>query len=262
MKQKLTIYQVDAFTDKIFHGNPAAVCPLEKWLPDETMQNIARENNLSETAFFVRKNNRFEIRWFTPAVEVDLCGHATLATGHVLYEHLGYKEDVIFLSSRSGELRVARRDGRLVLDFPAGFYEAVPVPHILKEATGINPVECGKAMDFLMAVYDDEAVIRNMKPDFALLKQLPYHAVIVTAKGKEVDFVSRMFAPAIGIDEDPVTGSAHSVLTPYWSHHLGKVHLKAKQISARGGSLFCKMSGDRVEIGGDAVTYLMGEIWF
>lgn len=257
---KIPIYQVDAFTDKIFSGNPAAVCPLKSWLPDETMQKIALENNLSETAFFVKKGNVYEIRWFTPAIEVDLCGHATLASGHVLFNHLDYDEDIIFLKSRSGDLRVKKDDDFLILDFPAGFYESISLPHKLAQALGREPIDVGKALDYLIAVYDDEDFIASLKPDFQLLKQLPYHAIIVTARGKKVDFVSRMFAPAIGIDEDPVTGSAHTILTPYWSHNLGKVRMNARQISARGGDLRCKISGDRVEIGGKAVTYLVGEI--
>jgi PhzF family phenazine biosynthesis protein len=257
---KIPIYQVDAFTENIFSGNPAAVCPLDSWLPDELMQKIAMENNLSETAFFVRTGNTFEIRWFTPGTEVDLCGHATLASAHVLFNHLGYEEDIIFLQSKSGNLRVKNEDELLVLDFPAGFYESITTPSKLTKALGREPLEAGKALDFLMAVYYDEKFIENLKPDFQLLKELPYHAIIVTSASKKVDFVSRMFAPSIGIDEDPVTGSAHTILTPYWSHKLGKVSMHARQISARGGDLYCKISGDRVEIGGKAVTYLVGEI--
>lgn len=257
---KIPIYQIDAFTGKIFDGNPAAVCPLKSWLPDETMQKIALENNLSETAFFVKTGNVYKIRWFTPSIEVDLCGHATLATAHVLFNHLDYENDIIFLESNSGNLRVKKEDDMLVLDFPAGFYESISIPSNLTEALGSEPIDAGKALDYLIAVYDDEDFIANLKPDFQLLGQLPCHAIIVTAKGKKVDFVSRMFAPAIGIDEDPVTGSAHTILTPYWSHKLGKVRMNARQISARGGDLTCKISGDRVEIGGRAVTYLVGEI--
>ncbi len=260
MKQKLTLFQVDAFTDQVFKGNPAAVVPLERWIPDELMQQIAAENNLSETAFFVPADNSYDIRWFTPSTEVDLCGHATLATAHVLYEHLGYKKEMIFLNSRSGELRVTRDKKRLVLDFPAGFHVSTPMPQGLDKALGAKPLSCAKAMDFLVAVFEHEHTVREMVPDFVMLEKLPFHAIIVTARGIKVDFVSRMFAPAIGINEDPVTGSAHTVLTPFWSQQLGKVHLEARQISARGGSLFCKLSGDRVEIGGNAVTYLVGEI--
>lgn len=256
----IQIFQVDAFTNKIFKGNPAAVCPLQNWLPDELMQNIALENNLSETAFFVKKGNVFEIRWFTPTVEVDLCGHATLATAHVLFNHLDYKHDMIFLKSKSGDLRVRKDEELLWLDFPAGFYEKVNIPAKLNEAIAGQPIEAGAARDYLMVVYETEEIIQNMQPDFNKLKKLPYHAIIVTAKGNKVDFVSRMFAPAIGIDEDPVTGSAHTVLTPYWSQNLKKVHLSANQISRRGGELHCIMSGDRVEIGGQAVTFFVGEI--
>jgi len=257
---KLKIFQVDAFTDRIFQGNPAAVCPLDEWLSDNLMQKIAMENNLSETAFFVKNGNVYEIRWFTPTTEVDLCGHATLASAHVLYHHLGYSGEIIYMTSKSGDLRVMRQDNLLVLDFPAGFSESISVPSKLAGALGAEPTETGCALDFLMAVFENEDIIRTMKPDFQKLSLLPYRAFIVTAKGNRADFVSRMFAPALGINEDPVTGSAHSVLTPFWSHKLGKVHLLAHQISERGGVLHCKMSGDRVEIGGQAVTYLEGEI--
>jgi len=257
---KIQIFQVDAFANEIFKGNPAAVCPLESWLPDEAMQNIAFENNLSETAFFVKNGNVFEIRWFTPSIEVDLCGHATLATAHVLFNHLDYKGDIIFLKSKSGDLRVRKDDNLLWLDFPSGFHERINIPEKLQEAIPAQPLEAGAARDYLMVVYESEEVIQNMQPDFTRLKELPYHAIIVTAKGNKVDFVSRMFAPAISIDEDPVTGSAHTVLTPYWSQKLKKVNLSARQISSRGGELHCKMSGDRVEIGGQAITFLTGEI--
>lgn len=257
---KVKIFQVDAFTDQLFKGNPAAVCPLHAWLPDELMQKIAFENNLSETAFFVKNGNEYEIRWFTPKTEVDLCGHATLASAHVLYRHLGYDKDIIFLTSKSGNLRVRKSDDSYILDFPAGFHDTCSLPDHLVEALGATPIETGVAMDFVMAVFESEEVVLNMRPDFMKLMSIPYHAIIVTAKGKKVDFVSRMFAPAVGIDEDPVTGSAHTVLTPFWSHRLNKIHLTARQVSARGGDLSCKMSGDRVEIGGKAITYLIGEI--
>jgi PhzF family phenazine biosynthesis protein len=257
---KLQIFQVDAFTNQTFKGNPAAVCPLDTWLPEKLMQEIAAENNLSETAFFIKKGNVYEIRWFTPTVEVDLCGHATLATAHVLFNHLNYESDIIFLKSKSGDLRVKKTRDLLWLDFPAGFCEKASIPSKLKDAISDQAIEAWAARDYLMAVYESEDIIRNMQPDFNILKQLPYHAIIVTAKGKEEDFVSRMFAPAIGINEDPVTGSAHTVLTPYWSQKLKKVHLSARQISERGGELRCILSGDRVEIGGQAVTYLIGEI--
>jgi PhzF family phenazine biosynthesis protein len=257
---KIKIFQVDAFADQLFKGNPAAVCPLEAWLPDELMQKIAFENNLSETAFFVKEGNEYHIRWFTPKTEVDLCGHATLASAHVLYRHLGYDKEILFLKSKSGDLRVRKNEDMLVLDFPAGFQQPCSLPNHLVEALGAKPIETGHAMDFLLAVFDNEETVVNMKPDFKKLMNIPFHAVIVTAKGKHVDFVSRMFAPAVGIDEDPVTGSAHTVLTPFWSQRLNKIHLTAKQVSERGGELSCKMSGDRVEIGGKAITFLVGEI--
>ena len=257
---KIPIYQVDAFANEVFRGNPAAVCPLKNWLPDALMQQIAAENMLSETAFFVKNKNLYDIRWFTPSVEVDLCGHATLASAHVLFNHLDYKNDIIFLQSRSGDLRVKRKDEMIVLDFPAGFYQAVAVPTGLANALGKLPIETGQALDYLIAVYDDEDFIKNLKPDFQKLATLPYHAIIVTARSKRYDFVSRMFAPAIGINEDPVTGSAHTILTPYWSHKLAKANMRAKQVSERGGELSCKISGDRVEIGGRAITYMQGEL--
>nr|NQU90205.1 PhzF family phenazine biosynthesis protein [Bacteroidota bacterium] len=257
---KLKLFQIDAFTNEVFKGNSAAVCPLQDWIPDKLMQQVAMENNLAETAFFVKEGNEFAIRWFTPLTEVDLCGHATLATAHVLYNHLGYKNDMIFLKSKSGKLRVIKNDNLLVLDFPAGFYENVQIPALLEQSLGIKPIETVSARDFILARFKNEKQVKSLNPDFKMMTGLPYHAIIVTAEGEKVDFVSRMFAPKIGIDEDPVTGSAHTLLTPYWSHKLNKIHLHAHQISNRGGELFCKMSGDRVEIGGSAVTYLIGKI--
>jgi len=255
------MYQVDAFTSELFGGNPAAVCILDRWPEDETMQHIANENNLSETAFAVREEKRYIIRWFTPEVEVDLCGHATLATAHVLFNHLGYPSPVVeFHSPHSGQLTVERSGDRLVLDFPADTLEEVPVPEVVVSALHKNPVKALSGKSDLMLIFASQSEIENMKPDFSLLAKLGGRGVIVTAMGGEVDFVSRFFAPQTGINEDPVTGSAHTTLTPYWSRVLGKKTLTARQLSARGGELVCEKQGDRVKISGQAVTYLVGEI--
>jgi len=256
---KIPIYQVDAFTDRLFAGNPAAVCPLEDWLAPEIMQNIAAENNLSETAFFVKKDRIFELRWFTPATEVDLCGHATLASGHVLYSHLGYTEDRIAFSTMSGEVGVTRSDGRLVLDFPATPPSPAEIKEELIRGLGREPKEALKSRDYL-AVFDNEDEILTLQPDFSVLRKLDCLGIIVTAEGKGSDFVSRFFAPAVGINEDPVTGSAHTTLVPFWSERLKKNSLHAFQLSRRRGELFCQYSGDRVKIGGHAVTFFTGEI--
>lgn len=256
---KIPIYQVDAFTDRLFGGNPAAVCPLEEWLAPEIMQNIAAENNLSETAFFVRKDMIFELRWFTPATEVDLCGHATLASGHVLYSHLGYTEDQVTFSTMSGEVAVSKSDGRLVLDFPATPPLQAEMKDELIQGLGREPREVLKSRDYL-AVFDNEDEILALQPDFSVLGKLDCLGIIVTAEGKGSDFVSRFFAPAVGIDEDPVTGSAHTTLVPFWSERLKKNSLHAFQLSRRRGELFCQHAGDRVKIGGQAVTFFIGEI--
>lgn len=258
---KLQIYQVDAFTKKVFGGNPAAVCPLDEWLSDEIMQKIAMENNLAETAFFVQKNNQYEIRWFTPAVEVDLCGHATLATAHVLFSHLNHEGKTIrFFSHRSGELTVTKNKDFLTLNFPTDLYEKVEMPIFISACFQIEPIEAYKGKTDFMFVFKNEAEIKNIQPDFKQISALDGRGAIVTAPGEQVDFVSRFFAPQSGIDEDPVTGSAHTTLTPYWSKKLGKDSLSALQLSERKGELFCKYMGERVEISGNAVTYLVGEI--
>ena len=256
---KIPIYQVDAFTDRLFGGNPAAVCPLEEWLGPEIMQNIAAENNLSETAFFVKKDRIFELRWFTPAIEVDLCGHATLASAHVLYNHLGYIEERITFSSMSGELGVTRSNGGLVLDFPATPPSPAEIKEELIRGLGSEPREVLKSRDYL-AVFDNEDEILALQPNFSDLRKLDCLGIIVTAEGKGSDFVSRFFAPAVGIDEDPVTGSAHTTLIPFWSERLKKTSLHAFQLSSRRGELFCEYSGDRVKIGGQAKTFFTGEI--
>jgi len=256
---KIPFYQVDAFTDHIFGGNPAGVCPLKEWISDEKMQKIAAENNLSETAFFVPENDNYRIRWFTPTVEVDLCGHATLASGHVLFNHLNYTRDIAHFESRSGCLNVRRDQNLIILDFPTASFKRVSHPEILIKALGKKFSEVYSSNDYLV-VFDSEKDILDLKPDFQLLLQLETRGVIVTARGKDVDFVSRFFAPAVGINEDPVTGSAHTILTPYWAKKLNKTELTASQLSERRGKLFCKYLGDRVEISGMAVTYLTGTI--
>jgi PhzF family phenazine biosynthesis protein len=256
---KIPYYQIDAFTDKVFGGNPAGVCPLEKWIPDELLQKIASENNLSETAFFVPENDVFRIRWFTPKVEVDLCGHATLASGYVLFNHLNYREEYIHFESRSGRLNVKKDKNLVTLDFPAASYQQVTKPEILVKSLDKDFSEVYQSVDY-MAVFDSEEDILELKPDFQLLSLLETRGVIVTAKGKDVDFVSRFFAPAVGINEDPVTGSSHTFLAPYWAGKLGKTELTARQLSERRGLLFCKYLGDRVEISGTAVTFMTGII--
>jgi PhzF family phenazine biosynthesis protein len=256
---KLPIYQIDAFTDKIFGGNPAAVCPLPDWLPKPLMQKIAMENNLAETAFFVQKGNRFEIKWFTPTVEVDLCGHATLASAHVLFHYLSYHGEEILFDSNSGELRVKRADDLLTLNFPAAQYTEVEAPDELLEAMLIDPEEVFKGTDYMLVLESEEEVL-SVQPNFLRLAEISTRGIIITAEGSHVDFVSRFFAPRAGIHEDPVTGSSHTLLIPYWAKRLGKNTLTARQISARGGDLYCRYLGERVEIGGKAQTYLIGEI--
>ncbi len=260
---KLQIFQVDAFTSKPFGGNPAAVVPLEAWLPDEAMRNIAAENNLAETAFFVKTGDEYHIRWFTPKVEVNLCGHATLATSHVILDELKLEsESVRFHSDRSGKLGVTKVGDRLVLDFPAYPMNAIEPSDKLASAVGIVPAKVWESqgnMVFLLA--ENEKQVRELQPDFHALGQIDYDEIIVTAPGDDCDFASRMFAPRIGIPEDPVTGAIHCSLIPYWAAELGKNELFARQVSARGGELFCELAGDRVKIGGNAVLYLKGEVF-
>lgn len=256
----LQIFQVDAFTSKPFGGNPAAVVPLTEWLPVETMQKIALENNLSETAFFVRRGDSYELRWFTPTVEIDLCGHATLASASVLFDVLGASENVVKFQTKSGLLTVEKEGDLLVLDFPSRPAVECETPAGLVEAIGKEPKKILKARDYLM-VYATEDEVRDIDPNFAELLKIPTHAVIVTAPGKECDFVSRFFAPEVGVFEDPVTGSAHCTLIPYWAEVLGKTELSARQISSRGGELSCRLAGDRVKIGGRAALYMKGEIY-
>ncbi|MCW8836509.1 MAG: PhzF family phenazine biosynthesis protein [Rhodospirillales bacterium] len=254
---KFPIYQIDAFTDRVFAGNPAAVCPLESWLPDETLQAIAAENNLSETAFFVPKGDDFELRWFTPGVEVDLCGHATLATAHLILSRLERERDEVRFHTKSGLLTVVRDGGLLSMDFPS----RPPAPCApcagLIEALGGTPEAVLAARDYVV-VYGNEDEVRALTPDMAGLMALDRFAVIATAPGRDCDFVSRFFAPAKGVPEDPVTGSAHCSLVPYWAARLGKDALDARQVSARGGAIRCRNDGDRVHLAGKAVLYMEG----
>lgn len=259
--KKQTIYQVDAFADQLFKGNPAAVVPLEEWLDDQTMQSIALENNLSETAFFVESDGVYRLRWFTPAVEVDLCGHATLASAHVLFQHLGYDKSQIEFSTRSGVLKVGREGDEYLMDFPTDQIKAVKTPDALRKSIGIAPEETFVGREDYLAILKTEAQIAALAPDFQKMKALSSRGLIVSAPGEEVDFVSRAFFPNAGIDEDPVTGSAHTTLTPYWAERLGKTTLSARQISSRGGALRCTFKGERVVLAGRAVTYMTGQIF-
>ncbi len=256
---QIPIYQVDAFTRTRFSGNPAAVCPLAEWLPDTTMQSIAAENNLAETAFFVREGDHFQLRWFTPAVEVDLCGHATLGSAYVLFNELHEPGDTLRFETKSGELLVRRNGDRLALDFPARPPQRTDVDANLVPALGGKPTEVLAARDYLVR-YGSQEEVAALKPDMSRLMDIDKFAVIATAPGHDCDFVSRFFAPGKGIAEDPVTGSAHATLIPYWAAQLGKNELHARQISRRGGELFCQLNGERVEIAGYGVLYLRGEI--
>jgi len=256
----LQFYQVDAFTDKLFGGNPAGVCPLEKWIPDDVMQKIAMENNLSETAFFVNEDDGYRIRWFTPKVEVNLCGHATLASSHVIFNHLGCDCDRITFQSRSGILNVSREGELLILDFPANKPQRAALPEDFVQALNITPIQCHRGKEDYLLLYKSQQEIEALIPDFRRLEKTDARAVIVTAPGSKCDFVSRFFAPRVGVDEDPVTGSAHTVLIPFWAEKLNKTEMNALQLSRRGGTIFCRLNGDRVDIGGKAVTYLKGEI--
>lgn len=258
---KFPLYWVDAFTEKVFAGNPAAVVPLAAWLPDAPMQRIAFENGLAETAFIVKvAEARYHLRWFTPTMEVDLCGHATLASAFVLFTQLGLAGDIVTFDTRSGALTVARRqNGLLELDFPSRPAQSCAAPTTLVAALGARPGYVAQARDTL-CLFASEEEVRALRPDFVALAQLETYAVIATAPGRDCDFVSRFFAPRAGINEDSVTGSAHCTLTPFWADHLGKTKLHARQVSARGGELWCEQRGDRVGIAGHAALYLRGEI--
>ena len=256
---KLDIYQIDAFAEKQFEGNPAAVVPLVEWLPDSVMQAIAEENNLAETAFFVPSESGYHIRWFTPKKEVKLCGHATLASAYVLFNILGCKEKVLSFESLSGVLPVSKADNLLTLDFPVQTPEACSTPAALTAGLDKVPIECLKHDDYV-AVFENEEDVLSITPNHEALRQLDLRGVIATAPSSEFDFIARFFAPKFGIPEDPVTDSAYTQLIPYWSGKLGKSQLQAKQVSSRGGKLLCELKGDRVLISGSAVTYMAGSI--
>ena len=270
---ELDIYQIDAFTDEVFKGNPAAIVPLENWTSDDILQNIAFENNLSETAFIRRQDNTidgdtYDIRWFTPTVEVDLCGHATLASAHVIFEHLNHPSTTISFSCKSGALSVEKKGEVLALNFPTDTLQSIDldaeehqgVMEAIATGLSLTPLDVYRGRDDYLILVDNEEQIVALKPDMAAIATIPARGIIVSALGSNADFVSRFFAPQSGIPEDPVTGSAHTTLIPYWSEKLGKSMLKAKQLSARGGTLFCEDRGNRVEIGGRAQTFLIGEI--
>jgi PhzF family phenazine biosynthesis protein len=255
---KIPLYQVDAFPSRAFEGNPAAVCPLQAWLPDGLMQAIAAENNLSETAFFVAEGGGYAIRWFTPEAEVELCGHATLASAFVVFNELGFDGDTVVFDSRSGPLPVTRDADRLTLDFPAQPPEACATPPEVEAAFGgIRPVECLRSAD-LLVVLGSAGEVRSASPDIGQLARVPARGIIITAADTEYDFVARFFAPAVGIPEDPVTGSAYTQLAPYWAARTGKTRFHARQVSRRGGDVTCELAGDRVLITGRAVKILAG----
>ena len=252
-------YEVAAFTSKPFGGNPAGVCLLPAWLPDATLQNIAAENNLSETAFLVPHGVNYDLRWFTPELEVDLCGHATLAAAFVLFTKAGFRGNAIQFHSQSGVLTVLRAGEKMELDFPARPPQPWAAPEPLTQGLGKAPIQVLKSRDYL-AVFAAEAEVLALKPDFSTLATVDALGIIATAPGSDCDFVSRFFAPGAGIAEDPVTGSAHCTLIPYWAERLSKTQLFARQVSKRGGELFCRLAGDRVRIGGQAVLYLQGHL--
>lgn len=260
---QLNLYQVDAFATSLFKGNPAAVVPLERWLDDALLLAIAEENNLAETVFFVPEvGGTYHIRWFTPEIEMDLCGHATLATAHVLYQHLGHSEPEVVFSSKSGPLKVSRAGQVLTLDFPAWPPQPALAPSAVLAGIGANPLEVYQSRDYLL-VFASEAEVRAIRPNQTILNPLNLGTggIIVTAPGDSVDFVSRFFTPGASVFEDPVTGSAHCTLAPFWAKKLGKTDLQALQVSKRGGELYCQLRGDRVKISGQAITYLEGKIF-
>jgi PhzF family phenazine biosynthesis protein len=258
---KIPIYQVDAFTDKLFSGNPAAVCVLEDWLPNEVMQSIALENNLSETAFVKNENNGYNIRWFTPEAEVNLCGHATLATARILFDdYLDEGITEVTFHSRSGELKASKNNQKIYLDFPIDVPKPIDNVDLVASVLGKEPIEYYRGKDDYLAVFDSEEDIKSMEPDFERLKQLDSRGLIISAPGRVVDFVSRCFFPEIGLNEDPVTGSAHTLMIPYWAKRMNKNRLQAHQISSRGGFLDCELKDSRVLIGGFSTRYLQGFI--
>lgn len=253
-------YQVDAFSSNVFEGNPAAVCPLSEWLDDAVMQSIAAENNLAETAFFVKEGNGYTIRWFTPVAEVDLCGHATLASAFVLFDQLGVKADQVAFNSKSGVLTVTRKGALLEMDFPSEAPELIVAPSGLEGALGSAIVECAFNQDYIV-VLESEQAVTQIRPNLALLAEIECRGVIVTAPSDRYDFVCRFFGPRIGIDEDPVTGSAFTKLVPFWSKRLKKARFQARQVSQRGGDVTCQLQGDRVMIAGQAVLFSKGHIY-
>jgi len=265
MPKQYPLFQVDAFAEGVFSGNPAAVVPLDAWLPDATLAAIAAENNLSETAFFVPlgPERGHHLRWFTPTFEIDLCGHATLATAYVLFHELGFSGQRLRFESQSGPLFVDKTGDLLTLDFPSWPPKPVPITETMARAFGATPLEAFAGRD-LLCVFAHEDVVRGLKPDLAAFHEMPYACNIASAAGRpggDYDFVSRVFCPEVGIPEDPVTGSAHSLLTPFWAGRLGKTRLNAFQASSRGGRLFCELMGDRVRIAGRAALYLRGTIF-
>jgi PhzF family phenazine biosynthesis protein len=258
---KIPIYQVDAFTSEVFSGNPAAVCMLDTWIDDRQLQSIAAENNLSETAYLVQTEKGFDIRWFTPLTEVDLCGHATLASAFVQFVCRKWSGNTIrFQTRKSGELVVTRRDDMFEMDFPARLAHAQTPPNGLDKALGVTPRKVFGSAEDLMVLLDHEKTVVDTEPSFPALEKVAFRGIIITARGDQSDFVSRFFAPRVGIPEDPVTGSAHCVLIPYWAAVLGKKELHAFQVSKRGGELFCRHAGERVMISGKAALYLEGTI--
>ena len=258
----LTIYQVDAFAEKVFQGNPAAVCPLKNWLSDDVLLKVAAENNLSETAFYVIQKDVIEIRWFTPNTEVDLCGHATLATAFVLHQMEKFKGDVIpFFSKRSGMLPVTIHPDAYTLDFPLDHLNEIPLTEELLHATSHKPIKAFKGKSDILLIFDQQDEVAILEPNLSVITKLEARGLIVSAKGKDCDFVSRFFGPQVGVNEDPVTGSAHTTLAPYWAKQFNKTELKAKQISSRTGNLSCSLVNERVQITGKAVLYLKGEIY-
>jgi PhzF family phenazine biosynthesis protein len=258
---KLKVYIANAFSEKKFGGNPAAVVPLNEWLSESLMQQIAAQNNLSETAYIVPRGDDYEIRWFTPTTEVSLCGHATLASSHVLFEHLGYHREQLVFHSKSGALHITRSGDKITLDFPAKEPVEIAEDELIEKALGMKPASIHKSIWDYMVILNSQAEIEALKPDFNLLKTHSSRGLIATAKGNDSDFVSRCFYPQSGIDEDPVTGSAHVVMVPYWAKIFGKNKLSAIQLSARRGYLDCELSGDRVLMSGNAHTYLEGDFY-
>lgn len=256
---ELTLYQIDAFANKTFEGNPAAICPLKEWLSDELMQSIATENNLSETAYFVKSNNGYHIRWFTPVHEVDLCGHATLASAYVIFHILGHKENDIQFESKSGVLTVKRNNNWLEMNFPSQPPVKCSTPHQILNAFDETPIECLKSEDYIV-VFENEKSVLNASPNFSILSELDLRGVAITSASNKYDFITRFFAPKYGINEDPVTGSAFTQLIPYWANKLNKNSLNAKQVSKRGGEVACIYSDERVQISGKAVKYMVGTI--